>query len=123
MIGKVFNDKVLLVWEPYTQQYINTTHERIWFAMYKANEALQRDTEVSLNLIISILGGTQTPLGARYKWFTGSLDQIEDWTHQGYTWIAPAPNITRLCNDGITEAIVLYYSVEPALEEDIEAEI
>lgn len=119
MISKIFNDKVLLVWEPYTQQYIHTTHERIWFAMYKANEALQRDTEVSINLIISILGGTETEAGSKWKWYTG-FDQTEDWMQQGYTWIAPAPNITRLCGDGVTEAIVLYFNPEPCLEESIE---
>lgn len=105
----------ILVYEPYTDQYIITTRERIAFAMLEANEKLQKSFDVRLNYIIKLLGGKWTPEGDKIGWNWENEAQDYAWSYYGGPWIDMWPNIVKRC-DG-HEALCIFYSVDPETQE------
>ena len=102
-------DKIL-VFEPYTEQYIVTTRERIAWAMLRANERLQKDFEVKLNFIIGMLGGKKTIEGDRIGWNMELEAQDYAWGYYGGPWIEM---FTDVQEHGGKEALCLFYQVDP----------
>lgn len=107
--GSTAGTKVL-VYEPYTDQYIETTNEAIWVAMYKANEQLQKTFDVRLNYIIRLLGGKPTSDGEKIGWNWENEVQDYAWSYYGGPWIEPCPCVRP---HGNKEAVALFYMVDP----------
>lgn len=108
-------DGQILVYEPYTDQYINTSRESIAHAMYKANEKLTKEFDVRLNYIIKLLGGVPTPEGDLIGWNWENESQDYAWSYYGGPWIAPFTSITT--NKDGHDALALFYEVEPDSQE------
>ena len=101
----------ILVYEPYTDQYFNTTREKIAHAMYKANEKLAKECDVRLNYIINILGGTPTLEGSLIGWNWENESQDYAWSYYGGPWITLLTSVTT--NKDGRDALCLFYEVDP----------
>lgn len=99
----------ILVYEPYTDQYIVTTTEMIAFAMLKANEKFQKEYDVRINYIIKLLGGEAKPEGNEIGWNMENDAQTSQWCHGGGPWISFWPDIRRADNG----ALAIFYEVQP----------
>lgn len=102
---------LLLVYEPYTDQYFYTSRERIAWTMLAANRELMDKYDVRLNFIIKKLGGTAYPEGDRIGWSMENSIQDYSWSYIGGPWIELIPDITKT-KDG-KEALCLFYQVDP----------
>ena len=98
----------ILVYEPYTDQYIITTTEKIAWAMLKANEKLQKEYDVRLNYIITAIGGVAKPEGHEIGWNMENEHQDYSWSYYGGPWIDLWPEVRN--QDG---TLALFYQVEP----------
>lgn len=107
----------ILVYEPYTDQYIVTTTEKIAWTMLKANEKLQKEYDVRLNYIITMLGGEAKPEGHLRGWNMENDVQEYAWSYYKGPWIDLWPEIREAGNGALT----LFYQVdpEPQLPEDM----
>ena len=108
-------DGQILVYEPYTDQYINTSREKIANAMYKANEKLAKEFDVRLNYIIGLLGGTMTKEGDLIGWNWENENQDYAWSYYGGPWITMLTSVTT-DKDG-KDALCLFYEVDPDTQE------
>lgn len=104
----------ILVYEPYTDQYIWTSREKIAWAMLKANEKLAKDYDVRLNLIIKMLGGQPTREGGLIGWNWENECQNYTWSYYGGPWISINPSMTKM---GGHDALMLFYEVDPDTQE------
>lgn len=105
----------ILVYEPNTDQYIETTKEALTMAMLKANEKLQKTFDVRLGYIIKLLGGTTIghPEANELGWNWENEAQEYAWSYYGGPWIELLPEI----RDDKRGAICLFYNVEPDTQE------
>ena len=104
----------ILVYEPYTDQYIWTSREKIAWAMLQANEKLAKDYDVRLNLIIKMLGGQPTREGGLIGWNWENECQNYTWSYYGGPWISINPSMTKM---GGHDALMLFYEVDPDTQE------
>lgn len=110
----ILTGEQILVYEPYTGQYIRTTRERIAWAMLRANEKLSKDGDVRLNLIIKMLGGMPTQEGADIGWNIDNEAQEYAWGFYAGPWISIIPEIKTVDD---REAFVMFYEVNPDTQE------
>lgn len=118
----------ILVYEPYTDQYIWTTREKILHAMYEANMRLVKDMDVRLSVIIDYLGGTPTLESEEIGWNYDNESQEYAWAYYGGPWIDLLPDIYRNIEDDQPipttyrkmgdpplkgDALCLFYTVDP----------
>lgn len=105
------NGNLIRIYEPYSDQYIYTTQEKIDKTMLLTNKELVMDGKVRLNFIIKHLGGKPTPKVHRFGWSWDNEIQDYNWGFFGGAWIEPMDGVTK---DGVR---ALFYNVEP---EDID---
>lgn len=103
-------DNHILVYEPYTDQYIWTTRETIAWALLQLNRELVIHLDVRLSYFIRLLNGKHKSRGDELGWDWENSDQLEQWQHECGPWVDIAP---ELHNDGPRKCLWLYYSVEP----------
>ena len=121
-------EDTILVYEPYTDQYIWTTREQIWYALYEANLRLQKDGEVKLSVIIDYLGGEWDPMGDMIGWNYDNEVQAEAWSYYdgGIELLSdvyrrvedkgePIPTSYVKKGDQVSpgDAVCLFYTVDP----------
>lgn len=121
-------DDTILVYEPYTDQYIWTTREQIWYALYEANLRLQKDGDVKLSVIIDYLGGEWDPMGDMIGWNYDNEVQAEAWSYYdgGIELLSdvyrrvedkgePIPTSYVKKGDQVSpgDAVCLFYTVDP----------
>lgn len=104
----------ILVYEPYTDQYIVTSTERIAWALLAANEKLAKDFDVRLNFIIKMIGGVPKPLGDKIGWNWENESQDCCWSYYGGPWIEKCMDIYT--DDTGMEALCLFYQVDPTTQ-------
>ena len=111
----LLTDNRILVYEPYTDQYIWTTRERIAWTMLQANRELVTKFDVRLAYIITKLGGKLDTPKRKVKaeeigWNWENEVQSDQWGYYGGPWIDID---VELRNDGPRECLWLFYRVEP----------
>lgn len=124
-------DNAFLVYEPYTDQFIWTTKERIFHALYEANLRLQKDFDVRLSVIIDYLGGEWDPLGDMIGWnydnaiqqeawsyFSGGIEYISDVYRKFDDGEVPIPTTYKKMGDTIEpgDVMCLFYTVDPTTQ-------
>lgn len=82
----------MIVYEPYTDQYLKVTEEMLKNAYYEGNRRFVRDGELSLNFIIGYLGGDTTKVDDKYGWYYESKSQEIEWCYSG-GWIEPMKDV------------------------------
>lgn len=100
----------LLVYEPYTDQYIWTSREAIAWTMLEANKKLAHTLDCRLNFIVKMLGGKPKKKGDEIGWNWENEIQDYNWSYFGGPWIQIDP---VLKDEGYGEVFHLYYQVEP----------
>ena len=104
-------DNSILVYEPYTDEYIWTTRETIAWAMLQANRQLATTYDVRLNYIIKMLGGKgKNPRGDELGWNWENEIQDYNWSYYSGPWIDLE---LELHNDGPRKCLWMFYRVEP----------
>lgn len=102
----------VLVYEPYTKQFIKTSREKIAWAMLEANKKLQTDFDVRLNYIIKMIGGVEYPEGNLVGWNWENELQDNCWSYYGGPWIELMTDVYTDSDTGV-DALCLFYQVEP----------
>ena len=98
------------IYEPYSDQKILVSRERLAFAMLCANEKLVKNFEVSLNEVIKWLGGKPKSKVELYGWNMENESQDYTWGYTGGAWIGLSCYIGEV--DG-EELLILGYDCEP----------
>ena len=80
---------MILVYEPYTKQYIETTREKLAWALLETNKKLMKDFDVRLGFLINLLGGTTVghPEANEIGWNWENEAQEYLWSYYGGPWI------------------------------------
>ena len=115
--GRAPIGREILVYEPYTKQYIITTTEKIAWALLSANRELQTKFDVRLNYIIKMIGGDPCPYGNKIGWNMENECQDYCWSYYGGPWISLWPGIETEQKVNGKGAMVLIYEVEPETQE------
>lgn len=99
----------LMLYDPYSNQYISTTKERWYETEAKSNKVLHCDYEhaVGINSIIATLGGTPKKELEKVGWSLS--DETCSWNMSFYgEHIQMVPNVTSLI-DGVVWATIDYF--------------
>lgn len=102
----------ILVYEPFSDQYIWTTAERIYAAQAEANIDLQKHWAVGVNLIICILGGKPSKSLEKVGWALD--DEVCDYNASffGGLYIRILPRIKKVNG---RDCVYLMYEIQPTL--------
>ena len=100
----------ILYYEPYTDQYIWSTPERVAWSLLETNKILMKDLRVELNKFITLMGGKATATGDELGWNYDNETQDYAWSYTGGPWLDLTPALTRR---GEEDVIVLWFQVDP----------
>ena len=103
----------MIVWEPYTHQYIRTTKERIGWALLEMNERYVKDLEVSLSTFIKLIGGIPDRLSDKLRWSNFNTIQEEEMTPFGGQWIRLLDDMQIHQHDDPNDIPCLFFEVDP----------
>ena len=110
VLEKPDNGRKIYCYDPYTDQFFWSSREIITYAMYKANEKLVKDCELTLNFINLILGAKWTKEGEELQWNYDNVVQEDGWAWTGGCWIEMIPDVRTIKGK---EAFVIFYQVDP----------
>lgn len=103
----------LWFYEPYTEQYIQASKERVAWAQQVCNRELIHDFEVSLDRFVTLLGGKSTTVGKMLGWSYDSeaMSYACGYYGPGAPWIEIQPMLEEF-NTG-QEFLYILYELEP----------
>ena len=107
---KTPSDDKFYIYEPYSDQKILVSRERLAFTMLNANEKLMKNFEVSLNDVIKWLGGKPKSKVELYGWNMENESQDYTWGYTGGAWIGLSCYIGKVNGE---ELLILGYDCEP----------
>lgn len=84
----ISNDNLIL-FEPYTKQYLVTSKAQLAWAFLDLNEQICGEGSADLNFIIDKLGGKEDPVGSRYGWSDELSVQISQNAFFGVPYVRP----------------------------------
>ena len=73
----------ILLYEPYTEQLILTTHDRLDSSLGKVNKLLHSRYECKLNKFLKMIGGKTCTFGDLLGWSCYNDRQMDIWKHEG----------------------------------------
>lgn len=117
MPSKDIPDGLVRLYDPFTEQFIDTSIEKISMAKLAMNEDLTRNGEASYNKLIRILGGKidDTEEGRKLGWCLENEVQDYNWSYERglNAWIEIYTS--ELTVDG-AEVLTLCFNVNPEIQ-------
>jgi hypothetical protein len=103
----------LWFYEPYTEQYIQASKERVAWAQNVCNRELIHDFAVTLDRFVTLLGGKSTEVGKMLGWSydSDSMQYACGYYGPGAPWIEIQPTLEEY-NTG-REFLYILYELEP----------